>query len=143
MRLSALTVLAGPFFGYPVYLGVLVSVDTLVGERLFEYHARFEQRLLLDTFLADYVASLPLAFALMAVLTVLALIVRRRSGAGAAAAALLLGGAAVGAASAFLLTGRVVGGAALTLCLAGACYGALLAALTRAWFRQASHTEAQ
>ena len=57
---------------FPLLFVAQVLRDTLVGERLFTYQLAHEQRLLLETFLADYRSALPLSLAATAIVVLAA-----------------------------------------------------------------------
>lgn len=68
MRRGLLGLALAPLLGPPLFLGGLVLADTLVGEGLFLYQLRYDQRLLATQFVGDLVRALPAAYLLAALL---------------------------------------------------------------------------
>jgi hypothetical protein len=75
---------------WPAVFVTLVALDTVRGERLFLYQLAYEQRLLIDTFIADYLAALPLAFVVIGIASLVAWGIGRRVGRRGTIASLVL-----------------------------------------------------
>ncbi len=121
--MSALVgLLVTPLLGYPLVAAALVGADSLAGERLFLFQVAHERRLLLNTFIADYLASLPSAYLVTAALVALAFVVRHRLDRRAASIALTVGGALTGLVTATSVTGAWFGVTHVVLLAAGTAY---------------------
>ena len=133
-----LTLLVAPLTGYPLFAFALAVADTGMGERLVLFDATYERRLLLETFMADYVASLPWMLALAAALLAAAFLTRRWLGDRSGIAVTLLGGGGAGLLAARAITGGLFGVTHLALLGAGTLFGLLLAVPIRAFFAAAT-----
>lgn len=124
---AAVVLLLTPLVAYPLAATALVVVDSLAGERLFLYLAAYERRLLLDTFLADYRASLPVALLLSLLLMTLGLLARRWRGDVWATPVSVIGGGAAGFCGALVISGAAPGATHVALTGAGAVHGLVVA----------------
>jgi hypothetical protein len=123
---AALGLVLTPALGYPLFVGLLFLNDVLAGDRLVIHHLRYEQRLLWDTFWADYLQALPwfysVALLLLVVFAALRQVLPLRS-----RAWLLLLGAVLGWGVGAYLAGEAWSGALLAVTAAGTILAGLLA----------------
>lgn len=125
-----------PLVAYPLMAGSLLAADALVGQRFLGHYVRYEQRLLWDTFWADYVASLSFMYVLVAVAVAAFLLVGRASGRPLSPFLLVPLFALVGWAGATFLIGALVGSGHIALTAAGALLGFMVAVPLRVLRKQ-------
>jgi hypothetical protein len=101
-------------------------VDVTRGEGLFSFYLAHEQRLLWDTFWADYLSALPFMYVSVGGLTAVLVLALRWSGrtSGTGEAVGLMG--FFGWSSAWYLSGNPMGSMHVALALAGAVLGGLV-----------------
>jgi hypothetical protein len=75
---------------WPAVFVVLVTIDSVRGERLFLHQLAYDQRLLLESFIGDYVSAIPLVVAVLLAASAIAWLVSRRAGRRGAVASLVL-----------------------------------------------------
>lgn len=128
--------LVAPLFGFPLFFAALVLVDTALGEGLFLYHLRYEQRALAVATIGDFVHALPASYAAAALVALLAWFARRARGAVAVRPVAVGAGAALGLTLGTLLAGSPVHAESLALAVAGAAF-AWLVSLPLGWLADA------
>lgn len=132
MKLRALVGLVIlPFAAYPLFAASLVALDSVAGERLFTHYASYERGLLLDTLMADYMASLPLMAGVSLALAGIAFAAHRTLTPRAAGIALAGIGAVVAGVVASLLTGSVFSAMHVALVIIAAVYCLIMNALVQ------------
>jgi hypothetical protein len=114
---------------YPFFAASLVAIDSLVGERLFSFYVAYERRLLVETFVADYIASLPLMLVITLALAGGALALHRVLGRRNANIALVAIGVIAAFAAATMLTGTGFSGVHLALAIDTMAYCVLMSFL--------------
>ena len=134
MLKGLLTLVVAPLAGYPLFACALAAADTVMGERLVRFDATYERRLLLETFKADYIASLPWMLALTAALLAAAVLTRRWLGDRHGFAVAILGGGGAGLLAARTITGDLFGVTHAALLGAGALFGLVLTVPLRSFF---------
>lgn len=126
MKRRIVALLLVPLVAFPVLAASLLVADAFAGERLLSLYLRHEQRLLWDTFWADYVASLPVMYGLIGTLVVVLLATGRVTGFGSKVLHAIAVFAVVGWAVAFYLTGAPAGASHVAVALTGAVLGSLV-----------------
>jgi hypothetical protein len=116
-----------PLLAYPAMFASLAAADMLRGERLVAFHVRHEQRLLWDTFWADFVAALPVAYVVAGGLVVTTLVLRRVAPHRVSAWTLVPLAALTGWGLGVYLTGSMMSTAHASLAVAWAIVGVPLA----------------
>lgn len=126
MKRRILALLLVPLAAFPILATSLLVADFLAGERLLSLYLRHEQRLLWDTFWADYTASLPVMYGLIGTLVVVLLATGRVSGFGSKAYHAVAVFLVVGWGIAVYLTGSAMGAGHLAIGVTAAVLGSLV-----------------
>jgi hypothetical protein len=114
------------FAAYPLFAASLVAIDSLAGERLFSFYAAYERRLLVETFVADYIASLPLMLVITLAIAGVAFALQRVLARRTANIAVMAGGVIAAFATATLVTGTTFSGVHLVLVIDIVAYCAVM-----------------
>lgn len=124
MRRALLGLGLVPLVGPPLFLGGLVAADTVVGEGLFLYQLRYEQRLLATQFISDAIAALPAAYLAAVVLIGVGLGAQRLFGAASILPLMAAVGALVGLGIGTVLAGTPSDPGAWALAVSGLLFAA-------------------
>lgn len=122
MRRALVGLALVPLLGPALFLGALALADTLAGEGLFLYQLTYEKRLLLTQTIGDFVAALPAAYVLAALLAGLGAAVHRVLGSRWLRAANCIAGSLAGLGLGAFLADTPWDPGAIALALAGCLY---------------------
>lgn len=119
MKKAVAVMLLSPLLAFPWMTACLLVGDRLFGESLVTFYVRHEQRLLWDTFWADFATALPVMYLVVGAPIVGVLAFSKLRGRGVRPLPVLALYAAIGWSAAWYATGQVAGASHVAMAVAG------------------------